>query len=124
MIRFLAPALVMFPLLGGVPMEAASAATIGHAPLINQTEDRAIVKVAEMCGPGIFVTNTAIVAIMGMSPRWPPPTRGAQRIGILCRGLITAGDVRRGRRRVRSPLISRGKTLGGEALERVDRCRG
>ena len=54
MIRFLAPALVMFPLLGGVPMEAASAATIGHAPLINQTEDRAIVKVAEMCGPGYF----------------------------------------------------------------------
>ena len=46
MIRFLTPALVMFPLLGGAPTEA--------APLINQTEDRAIVKVEEACGNGFF----------------------------------------------------------------------
>ena len=59
--RFLAPALVMFPLLGGVSTEAATFATndpLGilenHAPLINQTEDRAIVKVAEWCGTGSF----------------------------------------------------------------------
>jgi hypothetical protein len=41
-IRFLAPALVMFPLLGVVPTELATAATIGHAPLINLAENRAI----------------------------------------------------------------------------------
>jgi hypothetical protein len=52
--RFLAPALVMFPLLGGVPTEAATAAPNGHALLINQTEGRAIVKVAEWCGAGNF----------------------------------------------------------------------
>ena len=61
MIRFVAPALMMFPLVGGVPTEAATAATndpIGilesHTPLINQSEDRAIVKVAEDCGIGNF----------------------------------------------------------------------
>ena len=61
MIRFLAPALMMLPLLGGIPTEAATAATndtLGilesHAPLINQTEDRAIVKVAQWCGDGYF----------------------------------------------------------------------
>jgi hypothetical protein len=53
-IKFLAPALVMFPLLGGAPMEAATAATIGKAPLINQTEGHAIVKVEEGCGNGYF----------------------------------------------------------------------
>ena len=53
--RFLAPALVMFPLLGGVPTVAATAATNGHALLINhQTETGAIVKVAEWCGNGNF----------------------------------------------------------------------
>jgi hypothetical protein len=52
--RFLAPALVMFPLLGGVPTVAATAAMNGHALLINQTENSAIVKVAEWCGAGNF----------------------------------------------------------------------
>ena len=47
---FLAPALVMFPLLGGVPMVAATVAMNGHALLIDQTENGAIVKVAEWCG--------------------------------------------------------------------------
>jgi hypothetical protein len=37
--RFLAPAFVMFPLLGGVPTEVAIAAPNGHPLLINQTED-------------------------------------------------------------------------------------
>ena len=51
----------MFGLLGGVPAEAATAVMSdplrtleNHAPLINQTEDRAIVKVAEWCGTGSF----------------------------------------------------------------------
>jgi hypothetical protein len=48
--RFVGPALVIFPLLGG----AAIAATIGKAPLMNQTEDQAIVKVEEGCGNGYF----------------------------------------------------------------------
>ena len=52
--RFLAPALVMFPLLGGVPTVAATAAMNGHALLINQTENSAIVNVAEGCGVGHF----------------------------------------------------------------------
>jgi hypothetical protein len=42
MIKPLATTLVMFALPGGVSMEAATT-----APLINQTKDRAIVKVAE-----------------------------------------------------------------------------
>ena len=46
MTRFLAPALLMLPLLGGAPTEA--------APLSAQTEDRAIVKVAEWCGADSF----------------------------------------------------------------------
>ena len=49
-IKFVGPALVVLPLLG----MAATAATIGKAPLITQTEDRAIVKVAEGCGTGYF----------------------------------------------------------------------
>jgi hypothetical protein len=54
-IKFLAPALVMFPLLGGVPMKAATAAPLAsYAPLINQTENSAIVKVTENCGNGYF----------------------------------------------------------------------
>jgi hypothetical protein len=53
-IRFLAPALAMFPLLSGAPTEAANAATIGYVPLMNQTEGGAIVKVAEGCGTGYF----------------------------------------------------------------------
>jgi hypothetical protein len=44
----------MFPLLGGVPTEAATAAINGQALLINQTQDRAIVKVAEWFGAGYF----------------------------------------------------------------------
>jgi hypothetical protein len=44
----------MFPLLGGVPTVAATAAMNGHALLINQTENSAIVKVAEWCGNGSF----------------------------------------------------------------------
>jgi hypothetical protein len=55
MMRFLAPALVMFPLLGAVPAETVTAAPLGsRGSLINQTEDRAIVKVAENCGSGYF----------------------------------------------------------------------
>ena len=52
--RFLTPALVMFPLLGAVPTVAATAAMNGHALLLNQTENSAIVKVAEWCGNGYF----------------------------------------------------------------------
>ena len=52
--RFLAPALVMFPLLGGVPTVAATAAMNGHALLFDQTENSAIVKIAEWCGNGNF----------------------------------------------------------------------
>ena len=53
--RFLARALVIFPLLGGgVPTVAATAAMNGHALLLNQTENSAIVKVAEWCGNGNF----------------------------------------------------------------------
>jgi hypothetical protein len=48
MIRFLAPAFVVFPLLGGTATAAPS------LPLINQTEAGAIVKVAEGCGIGYF----------------------------------------------------------------------
>jgi len=54
MIKFLGLVMATFPLLGGVPTEAASAATIGHALLMNQTEGGAIVKVAEDCGIGNF----------------------------------------------------------------------
>jgi hypothetical protein len=55
MMRFLAPALVMFALAGGLSTEAATAAPLGsRAPLINQVQDRAIVKVAEACGAGYF----------------------------------------------------------------------
>jgi len=50
MMRYLAPALVMLPLLGGVPTEAATAAMVGYALPINQSEGGAIVKVAEDCG--------------------------------------------------------------------------
>ncbi len=54
MMRYLAPALVMLPLLGGVPTEAATAAMVGYALPINQSEGGAIVKVAEDCGIGNF----------------------------------------------------------------------
>src|SRR5271165_4398481 len=58
MMRFVAPALVMFPLLGGVPTEAATAAPLGilesYAQLIDQTEDRAIMQVSEWCGADKF----------------------------------------------------------------------
>jgi hypothetical protein len=53
-VRFLTPALFMLPLLSGIPTQAAMAVTNGHAPLINQTQDGAIVKVAEGCGTGYF----------------------------------------------------------------------
>ena len=52
--RFLAPALAMFPLLGGAPAVAATAAMNGQALLIDQTENNAIVKVSEWCGSGYF----------------------------------------------------------------------
>jgi hypothetical protein len=45
---------MMLPLLGGVSTEAATAATNGHALLINQPEDSPIVKVSEWCGTGYF----------------------------------------------------------------------
>ena len=54
MIKFLGLALATFPLLGGVPTGAASAATIGQTLLMNQTEDSAIVKVGEWCGADSF----------------------------------------------------------------------
>jgi hypothetical protein len=55
MIGFLTRAMVMFPLLNLVPAEAAPLGIPeSHAPLINQTEDHAIVKVAEGCGTGYF----------------------------------------------------------------------
>jgi hypothetical protein len=52
--RYLAPALAMFPLLGAVPTEAATAAMIGYALPTSQTEDSAIVKVGEWCGADAF----------------------------------------------------------------------
>jgi hypothetical protein len=52
MIRFLTPALVMFPLLGGVPTEAATAAT--NSPLGILEGHAPIVKVEEGCGNGYF----------------------------------------------------------------------
>ena len=55
MIGFLTRAMVMFPLLNLVPAEAAPLGIPeSHAPLINQTADHAIVKVAEGCGTGHF----------------------------------------------------------------------
>jgi hypothetical protein len=58
-IRFLAPTLLMFPLLSGIPTNAATAATnepfgILQSHGLNQTENGAIVKVAEWCGNGYF----------------------------------------------------------------------
>ena len=55
MTKFLTPALVLVPLLSGVPAQAASLGILeSHALLINQTENRAILKVAENCGIGYF----------------------------------------------------------------------
>ena len=54
MIKFLAPALLVLPLLSGVPTEAATAATNDPLGILNQTENRPIVKVAEWCGDGYF----------------------------------------------------------------------
>jgi hypothetical protein len=78
--RFLAPALVMLPLLGGVPAEAATAATndpLGilesHAPLINQTEAGAIVKVAEDCGIGYFRDGNGHCLYYGYGAPLAPP---------------------------------------------------
>ena len=78
--RFLAPALVMFPLLSGLPTEAATAATndpLGilesRAPLIDQTEDRAIVKVAEGCGIGYFRTGNGECHYYGYGAPPAPP---------------------------------------------------
>jgi hypothetical protein len=43
----------MAPLLNKLPAEAAPAGNLAtHAPLINQTENRAVVKIAEACGTG------------------------------------------------------------------------
>jgi hypothetical protein len=53
MVRFLVPTLAMFPLLGGFPTDATTTAT-SRTPLINQTETRTIVKIAEGCGIGYF----------------------------------------------------------------------
>jgi len=54
MMRYLAPALAVFSLLGLVPTEAATAATIGYALPIDQMKDSAIVKVGEWCGANGF----------------------------------------------------------------------
>ena len=56
--RFVAPALLMLPLLAGVSTELATAAPLGflesYTPQNVQTEGAAIVKVAEDCGIGNF----------------------------------------------------------------------
>jgi hypothetical protein len=52
-IKFLAPALLMFPLLGGIPTNAATAAT--NDPLGSlESHAPVIVQVAEWCGNGYF----------------------------------------------------------------------
>ncbi|MBV8573754.1 MAG: hypothetical protein JOZ58_01765 [Acetobacteraceae bacterium] len=52
MTKFLAPALVMLPLLGALPKEAATAAT--NDPLGILKGHSPIVKVEEACGNGFF----------------------------------------------------------------------
>jgi hypothetical protein len=75
MMRFLAPALVMFPLLGGLSTEAATAAT-SRGPLINQTQDHAIVNVAENCGNGYFRDGNGHCRYLGYESTSAPPHEG------------------------------------------------
>jgi hypothetical protein len=75
MMRFLAPVLVMFPLLGGFPMVAATAAT-SRAPLINPAENRAIVKVAENCGNGYFRDGSGHCQYFGYESTSAPAHEG------------------------------------------------
>jgi len=70
MIKFLAPTLVMFPLLSaGIPMEAATAAT--NNALGNPGSQAPIVMVEEGCGNGYFGDRH------GCRPWYGPPTGGA-----------------------------------------------
>jgi hypothetical protein len=74
MIGFLTRALVTFPLLSGVPAEAAPLGILkSHAPLINQTEDHAIVKVAEGCGIGYFRDGSGQCRYYGYGAPPAPP---------------------------------------------------
>ena len=54
MLKYVAPALAMIPLLAGVPTEAATAAMAGYALPMDRTEDSAIVKIGEWCGADAF----------------------------------------------------------------------
>ena len=70
MIKFLAPTLVMFPLLsGGIPMEAATAAT--NNALGNPGSQAPIVMVEEACGNGYFRDGN------GCRPWYGPATAAA-----------------------------------------------
>ena len=74
MIKFLVPALLMFPVLGGVPTEATTAAPLGSdASLIDQTENRAIVNVAEACGIGYFRDGNGRCLYYGYGAPAAPP---------------------------------------------------
>ena len=80
MTRFLAPAFLMFALLSGVPAQAATAVMSdplrileNDAPLINQTKDRAIVKVAEWCGTGSFRDEYGRCRYYGYGAPLAPP---------------------------------------------------
>ena len=65
----------------GIPTDAASAATIGKTPLMNQTEGGAIVKVAEDCGIGNFRDEYGHCRDYGFGAPAAPPTfhRGLRR---------------------------------------------
>jgi hypothetical protein len=58
MMRFVAPALAVLPLLAGVSTEVATAAPLGflesYTSLVNQTQGGTIVKVGEWCGNDSF----------------------------------------------------------------------
>ena len=80
MIKLLVPMLVTFPLLSAVGTEAAIAATndplgiLGsQALLTNQTEDGAIVKIAEGCGIGSFRDGNGHCRYYGYGAPPAPP---------------------------------------------------
>jgi hypothetical protein len=79
-IKSLTPVLVMFPLLGVVGTDAAIAVTNNPlgilkspAPMIDQTEDGAVVKVAEGCGIGYFRDGAGRCRYYGYGAPAAPP---------------------------------------------------
>jgi hypothetical protein len=72
MTKSMATALVMLPLLGGgVPTKAATI-----APLINQAQNGAIVKVSENCGNGYFRDQYGHCRYIGYESPWAPAHEG------------------------------------------------